>query len=96
MKSLFLKRIAAEARLLIPELGTGDLVRSYAGNRAQVVSRTGELIDDIVVREAERTVHVLNAVSPGLTCSLPFGRHLAEISNRILSQKAASAAVREA
>src|SRR5439155_20211956 len=44
MKSLFLKRIAAEARLLIPELGTGDLVRSYAGNRAQVVSRTGDLV----------------------------------------------------
>ena len=82
MKSLFLKRISAEARLLIPELGTGDLVRSYAGNRAQVVSRTGDLVEDIVVRESERTVHVLNAVSPGLTCSLPFGAHLAQLCRR--------------
>src|SRR6266699_7045626 len=80
MKSLFLGRIAAEARLLIPELEAGDLVRSYAGNRAQVVSRSGELVDDIVVRRSGRTVHVLNAVSPGLTCSLPFGSYLAQLS----------------
>ena len=79
MKSLFLAPVAAEARLLIPELRAGDLVRSYAGNRAQVVSRSGDLVDDIVVRQSGRTVHVLNAVSPGLTCSLPFGRYLAEM-----------------
>src|SRR5438046_2714557 len=79
MKSLFLAPVAAEARLLIPELRAGDLVRSYAGNRAQAVSRSGELVDDIVVRRSGRTVHVLNAVSPGLTCSLPFGRYLAEM-----------------
>src|SRR5438876_359835 len=82
MKSLFLAPVAAEARLLIPELRAGDLVRSYAGNRAQVVSRNGELVDDIVVRQSSRTVHVLNAVSPGLTCSLPFGRYLAEMCQR--------------
>src|SRR5205823_3281806 len=82
MKSLFLAPVAAEARLLIPELRVGDLVRSYAGNRAQAVSRSGELVDDIVVRRLGRTVHVLNAVSPGLTCSLPFGRYLAEMCQR--------------
>jgi L-2-hydroxyglutarate oxidase len=85
MKSLFLKWIWAEAQLLIPELGTGDLVRSFAGNRAQVVNRAGELVDDIVVRESPRTVHVLNAVSPGLTCSLPFGEHLARACAAMLN-----------
>jgi len=79
LKSLFLSRISREARLLIPELESGDLIRSYAGNRAQLVSRTGELVDDIVLRESEHTVHVLNAVSPGLTCSLPFGAYLAQL-----------------
>jgi len=44
-----------------------------------VVSRSGELVDDIVVRRSGRTVHVLNAVSPGLTCSLPFGSYLAQL-----------------
>ena len=37
----------------------------------------GQLVEDIVVRETPHAVHVLNAVSPGLTCSLPFGRDLA-------------------
>ncbi len=76
-KSLSLRQIWAEARQLIPELEPGDLVRSFAGNRAQLVSRSGALVDDIVVRETDRTIHVLNAVSPGLTCSLPFGRWIA-------------------
>ena len=40
--------------------------------------RNGDLVGDILVRETERAVHVLNAVSPGLTCSLPFGEYLAE------------------
>ena len=85
MKSLFLKRIWAEARVLIPELTAGDLVRSFAGNRAQVVNRAGELVDDILVRESTRTVHVLNAVSPGLTCSLPFGEYLAQVCSSRLA-----------
>ena len=49
---------------------------------ATVVSRTGELIDDMVIRDAECTPHVLNAVSPGLTCSLPSGRDVAERAKR--------------
>ena len=43
---------------------------------ATVVSRTGELIDDMVIRDAECTPHVLNAVSPGLTSSMAFARYL--------------------
>lgn len=79
-KSLSVKAIWKEARLLMPELRPEDLVPSYAGNRAQQVSRDGKLVEDIVVRETPRSVHVLNAVSPGLTCSLPFGEHLAALT----------------
>ena len=77
VKSLSLRHIWAEARRLVPALAPGDLIRSFAGNRAQLVSRSGELVDDILVRETPHAVHVLNAVSPGLTCSLPFGEALA-------------------
>ena len=76
-KSLAIRHIAREAAELVPEIHEGELVRSFAGNRAQLVDRQGTLVDDIVVRETEHSVHVLNAVSPGLTCSLPFGRSLA-------------------
>ncbi|MHB8584829.1 MAG: L-2-hydroxyglutarate oxidase [Thermoplasmatota archaeon] len=77
-KSLSLGAIAREARLLVPGLERADLARSFAGNRAQMVGRDGKLVDDIIVRETPNAVHVLNAVSPGLTCSLPFGESLAE------------------
>jgi L-2-hydroxyglutarate oxidase len=83
-KSLSLRAVQREAALLIPELREHSLIRAFAGNRAQVVSRGGQLVEDIVVRETDHTVHVLNAVSPGLTCSLPFGRHLAEAVIRII------------
>ncbi|MEA3200200.1 MAG: (S)-2-hydroxyglutarate dehydrogenase [Thermoplasmata archaeon] len=79
-KSLSLKAIWKEARLLVPELRPDDLRPSYAGNRAQMVDRKGNLVEDIVVRETPRAAHVLNAVSPGLTCSLPFGEHLADLA----------------
>lgn len=77
-KSLSLRAMWAEARTLVPTLQRKDLHGgAAAGNRAQLVDRDGRLVDDIVVRQTARTVHVLNAVSPGLTCSLPFGRALA-------------------
>lgn len=76
-KSLSTRQIAREAMVLVPDIRERELVRSFAGNRAQLVDRQGRLVDDIVVRETARSVHVLNAVSPGLTCSLPFGRMLA-------------------
>jgi L-2-hydroxyglutarate oxidase len=76
-KSLFLRAIWREARVLVPELRARDLMRSFAGNRAQLITRGGKLVDDILVRETEHAVHVLNAVSPGLTASLPFGEDLA-------------------
>ncbi len=83
-KSLRLGAIAKEAAALVPEIGRRDMVRSFAGNRAQMVDRNGNLVEDIVVRSTPRAVHVLNAVSPGLTCSLPFGQHVAKQAAALL------------
>jgi len=79
-KSLRLRAVWDEARKVVPSLVPSDLVRSYAGNRAQMVDRQGRLVEDMVVRSTARAVHVLNAVSPGLTASLPFGEHLAGLA----------------
>jgi (S)-2-hydroxyglutarate dehydrogenase len=79
-KSMRLKAIWREAARLVPALQSADLVRAYAGNRAQMVDRQGRLVEDMVVRTTDDAVHVLNAVSPGLTASLPFGEHLAELA----------------
>ena len=77
-KSYRKERFAAAARRLVPDIEAEDLRPSYAGIRAQVVSEDGELVKEAVFEVDDRAIHVLNAVSPGLTCSLPFGEHLAD------------------
>lgn len=49
------------------------------GIRAQLVDkRTGRLEQDFVVEQLHNSVHILNAVSPGWTSSLPFGRWIVQ------------------
>ncbi len=83
-KSLFAQAVLAEAQQLLPALRNGDLVPSRAGIRAQLVSQDGQLVEDLTVEESDRTIHVLNAVSPALTCSLPFADHLSELVDKRL------------
>lgn len=66
------------ARSLVPAVEPDDFRKSYAGVRAQVVRDDGTLVKDPLFEHGPRSTHVLNAVSPGLTSSLPFGDHLAE------------------
>jgi L-2-hydroxyglutarate oxidase len=88
-KNFRLVDIWKEAVELLPALEPADLARSFAGNRAQLVRRDGRLVDDFLVRETESCVHVLNAVSPGLTGSLPFGEWVAGLAmNRLVGATA--------
>jgi L-2-hydroxyglutarate oxidase len=68
---------ADAVRRLLPAVEVGDLVPSAAGVRAQAVLRDGTLVDDFLIKEGPRTVHVLNAPSPAATASLPIGREVA-------------------
>lgn len=71
------------AQRLVPSVDQADFTKSYAGIRAQVVTENGVLVKEPLFEHAEQSTHVLNAVSPGLTSSLPFGEHLsAEILDR--------------
>ncbi|MGW6062829.1 L-2-hydroxyglutarate oxidase [Streptomyces sp. NPDC055189] len=64
-------------RRLLPAVTSDDLVPVAAGVRAQAVLRDGTLVDDFLIREGARAVHVLNAPSPAATASLPIGRAVA-------------------
>ncbi|MFJ3668132.1 L-2-hydroxyglutarate oxidase [Streptomyces sp. NPDC090106] len=64
-------------RRLLPAVREDDLVPTAAGVRAQAVLRDGTLVDDFLIKEGPRTVHVLNAPSPAATASLPIGREVA-------------------
>jgi len=65
---------------LITEIRESDLVAGGAGVRAQAVSRNGALVDDFVIRQSSRAIHVLNAPSPGATASLAIGQSIAEMA----------------
>jgi len=49
------------------------LTRPEAGVRAQAVLPDGALVDDFLIEETERSVHVLNAPSPAVAASLRTG-----------------------
>ncbi len=49
------------------------------GIRAQLVNlETGKFEQDFIVRKSHNSIHILNAVSPGWTSALPFGRWIAD------------------
>lgn len=85
-RSLSKRSFTEAVRRLLPAVTSADLVPAAAGVRAQAVLRDGTLVDDFLIREAPRTVHVLNAPSPAATASLPIGR---EVARRALAALAA-------
>jgi len=75
-RSLSRRRFAASLARLVPELTAADLEPAPAGVRAQAVRPTGELVDDFLIVNQGRQVHVLNAPSPAATSSLEIARHI--------------------
>jgi L-2-hydroxyglutarate oxidase len=62
-----------------------------AGIRAQLLdTRTNRLEMDFRVEGDERSMHVLNAVSPAFTCSIPFARHVVDSIDRAVGVGATS------
>lgn len=83
-RSVSKKAFTRAVRRLLPVVSEGDLVPAAAGVRAQAVLRDGTLVDDFLIREGARAVHVLNAPSPAATASLPIGREVARRALRVL------------
>lgn len=73
-------RLVKEAQELVPSLRKEHLRPSRkVGIRAQLVDvRVHKLVMDFLVENARNSTHVLNAVSPGFTCALPFARHVVQ------------------
>ena len=63
---------------LVPEVRAEHLSPAPAGVRAQAVRPDGGIVDDFLVVETNRMLHVLNAPSPAATASLSIGASLAE------------------
>jgi L-2-hydroxyglutarate oxidase len=77
-RSLSRSAMARELSRLMPGIEKDDLLPSGAGVRAQAVSPNGQLVDDFLIQEEPRAIHVLNAPSPAATASLAIGRAIAD------------------
>lgn len=78
------RRFAAAAQRLMPRLRSEDLEPAGSGVRAQAMDREGRLVNDFVLMEQPRAVHVLNAPSPAATACLAIG---AEVARRVAAQR---------
>jgi L-2-hydroxyglutarate oxidase len=73
-------RFAAALQRFVPEIETSDLSAGGCGIRAQALDRAGNLLDDFVISESPRALHVLNAPSPAATASLAIAEELARLA----------------
>ena len=83
-RSLSKRAFVRALQRLIPDVVAEDLVAAPAGVRAQAITPAGGLVDDFLITEGRRSVHVLNAPSPAATASLPIGEAIAA---RILDKR---------
>jgi L-2-hydroxyglutarate oxidase len=75
-RSLSKKRFAESLARLVPAVTGEDIVPAGAGVRAQAIAPDGSLVDDFLIVQAKRQVHVLNAPSPAATSSLEIAKHI--------------------
>lgn len=75
-RSLSRELFARSLARLVPELTRHDITAGAAGVRAQAIAADGSLVDDFLIVDADRQLHVLNAPSPAATSSLEIARHI--------------------
>jgi len=80
-----LKSGLREVKKYAPGLTHGDLLPYPAGVRAQAISNRGELIDDFLFVNTERSFNVCNAPSPAATSAIPIGEHVCNEVERALN-----------
>jgi len=77
-RSFSKKAFVRALQRLMPEIREDDLLPAPAGVRAQAVLPDGSLVDDFLIKETERMIHVNNAPSPAATAALNIGRLIVE------------------
>lgn len=76
--SLSVRAFLHEIRRLVPDITEKMISPARSGIRAQMVDSQGNFVSDLHVEYTKQSCHVLNAVSPGMTCALSFAPFLAD------------------
>jgi L-2-hydroxyglutarate oxidase len=77
-RSLSKRAFVHALQRLVPAVRPDHLEPAPAGVRAQAVARDGGMVDDFLIEESARFLHVCNAPSPAATASLNIAATLAE------------------
>ena len=75
-KSVFVR----DLQKMIPDVKSSDLIPGGSGVRAQAIGNDGSMIDDFTIEVTNKSIHVLNAPSPGATSSLVIGKYIANLA----------------
>ncbi|MCH7800984.1 MAG: FAD-dependent oxidoreductase [Chloroflexi bacterium] len=75
--SVTLSAFASRVQQLVPEVRADELIHPQVAVRPQLVSR-GKLVNDFVIANGQRSIHLLNIVSPGFTCCLTIAGRVTE------------------
>lgn len=85
LNSVWRRGYLDQCRKYYPPLELADLKPYPAGVRAQAVEADGRMVDDFLMLESARMLHVCNAPSPAATSALPIA---ARIVDRIEAKRA--------
>lgn len=72
----------------MPDLAMADLIPGPSGVRAQALGADGALVDDFVVHQQGRALHVRNAPSPAATSSLAIADLIADRASQMMGLEA--------
>ncbi|WLD95489.1 L-2-hydroxyglutarate oxidase [Alkalihalobacillus sp. AL-G] len=74
VRSYCKKAFIKDVQRFIPDITEEDIQPSKAGVRAQALGPKGNLLDDFVIIQHDRSIHVCNAPSPAATASIEIGK----------------------
>lgn len=88
LKKYFRKNLVQQSTYLLEGIEESQFTKwGRAGIRAQLVNiNTWQLEMDFIVESDSESLHVLNAVSPALTSSMPFAEHIVDLAEKNISQ----------
>ncbi|MGL5832235.1 MAG: L-2-hydroxyglutarate oxidase [Waterburya sp.] len=71
-KTIFVRSL----QRLIPEVQADDVVPTPAGVRAQALKNDGSMVEDFLIVNGDKALHVCNAPSPAATASIEIGKQI--------------------
>jgi (S)-2-hydroxyglutarate dehydrogenase len=85
-RSLSKRAFVHALQRLVPEVQAADLLPAPAGVRAQAVRPDGGLVDDFVIENSGRVVHVCNAPSPAATAAFSVGQKIVDSLENLIAE----------